>query len=534
MLSLNLSRRSQTRLLIAVGVVTALTAALYVGITGKVSAAACQQPAVNYGSVTTSVSVPETATYRIWTRINTTNASNNTYLLEVDGNNCYNVGGSGLQTNRWTWVSYRDGTTSSRVDVQLSKGSHTLKLIGNKSGVKIDRLVFASDLSCTPQTADGSECNVPDDNTPPTVQLTAPAAGSSVSNTVNITATAADDVAVSKVEFYVNNVLAGTDTSSPYSYSWDTLQFVNESHLLEVRAYDAAGNVGRQNYRVTVQNGDREAPTPPTNVTATATAHNSVQVSWKAGTDNQAVTRYSLVRNGIPFAELGNVTSYADTSVQADTVYTYRVIAIDAAGNKSTPSALVSVTTPKIPQSTDSQPPTKPANLKATAVSSRQIDLTWQASTDDTAVVRYDIYRRQGSGTAQKIGSSQTTAFGDSTLAANTSYTYYVVALDGAGNTSDRSSTATAKTKTPVANSGIQGTLRDQRTKKPLPLAVVIDDHNGHQSIYMTDSKGNYRITDAKPGKRVLAYHAHGYRSAYHSLTLGENEAVTKNVTLRK
>src|SRR5687768_5147928 len=90
--------------LVVVTLVLVLTALLVTNFNSrKVNAAACTAPATDYGSVSMDVTVPEAAVYRIWTRINTPNTSNNTYLLEVDANNCYNVGGSNLQANTWTW-----------------------------------------------------------------------------------------------------------------------------------------------------------------------------------------------------------------------------------------------------------------------------------------------------------------------------------------------------------------------------------------------------------------------------------------------
>jgi hypothetical protein len=82
------------------------------------------------------------------------------------------------------------------------------------------------------------------DTTPPTTSITSPTTGSTVSNTVSVTANASDNVGVDHVEFYVDGSLATTDTSSPYSYSWNTQLVTNGSHTLVSKAYDAAGNVG--------------------------------------------------------------------------------------------------------------------------------------------------------------------------------------------------------------------------------------------------------------------------------------------------
>ena len=87
-----------------------------------------------------------------------------------------------------------------------------------------------------------SSC-IPDVNIP-TVQITSPTEGSTVSGTVNIQATASDNVGVSRVVFYIDNVAVGEDTSSPYQYSWDTTTYTNGTHTLKAKAYDSAGNVG--------------------------------------------------------------------------------------------------------------------------------------------------------------------------------------------------------------------------------------------------------------------------------------------------
>ena len=60
------------------------------------------------------------------------------------------------------------------------------------------------------------------DTTPPTTSITSPTNGSNVNGVVNVTASASDNIGVTKVELYKNGVLFGTDTSSPYTFSWDT------------------------------------------------------------------------------------------------------------------------------------------------------------------------------------------------------------------------------------------------------------------------------------------------------------------------
>jgi hypothetical protein len=84
----------------------------------------------------------------------------------------------------------------------------------------------------------------PSDTTPPTVSLTAPTAGSTVSGaSVTLSASAADNVAVTGVQFKVDgNNVGNEDTASPYSINWNTTGVSNGSHILTALARDAAGN----------------------------------------------------------------------------------------------------------------------------------------------------------------------------------------------------------------------------------------------------------------------------------------------------
>lgn len=60
------------------------------------------------------------------------------------------------------------------------------------------------------------------DTTAPTVSITSPASGDTVSGTVNVAANASDKKGVATVEFFMNGLLKATDTSSPYTFSWDS------------------------------------------------------------------------------------------------------------------------------------------------------------------------------------------------------------------------------------------------------------------------------------------------------------------------
>lgn len=94
------------------------------------------------------------------------------------------------------------------------------------------------------------------DTTKPTVNVTAPANAATVTGAVDITASAADNIGVTKVEFYIDGQLLETDTGAPYSTTWATTSVANGAHALSAKAYDAAGNVAAdEDTTVTVSNG---------------------------------------------------------------------------------------------------------------------------------------------------------------------------------------------------------------------------------------------------------------------------------------
>jgi hypothetical protein len=94
------------------------------------------------------------------------------------------------------------------------------------------------------------------DTTPPTVGITSPTHGAPVSGSVGITVSASDNVAVTRVELWVDGALVSTDPSSPWSFAWDSSSKPDGTHSLQARAYDAAGNVGTStSISVSVSNG---------------------------------------------------------------------------------------------------------------------------------------------------------------------------------------------------------------------------------------------------------------------------------------
>jgi chitodextrinase len=174
-----------------------------------------------------------------------------------------------------------------------------------------------------------------------------------------------------------------------------------------------------------------------------------VQLTWDASSDDGVgVAGYRLYRDGdnTPLANV-TVTHYTDTGLTANTSYVYTVRAYDAASpaNESALTKAVSVTTPPAPPTGDSTPPTVPENVTAIATSTTSIQISWSPSTDASGIAEYRVFRE---GASVAIAVTQNTTFTDTQLTPNTTYTYFVTAVDGAtpSNESARSLAASATT----------------------------------------------------------------------------------------
>jgi hypothetical protein len=125
-------------------------------------AAACSATDTSRGAVTNTFSVPSAGQYKVWSRIMVPDTTSNSYTLNIDSTTCGVVIGdsSGITPNKWVWVDYSAANPSSKVQVNLTAGTHTATLIGREDSVKIDRVVFTGDLSCIP-TGTGDNCASP-------------------------------------------------------------------------------------------------------------------------------------------------------------------------------------------------------------------------------------------------------------------------------------------------------------------------------------------------------------------------------------
>jgi hypothetical protein len=216
------------------------------------------------------------------------------------------------------------------------------------AGSTVTLTATASDAAGNTGTSTQVSVRVPGsaDTVAPTISITSPSDGATVSATTPVTATATDDVGVTRVRFLVNGESAGTGAAgsgSSYTATLDLSSHAGSTVTLTATAEDAAGNVGTSApVRVTVPAApvrDTQAPTvsivSPTN---NSTVSGTVAVTYNAA-DNVAVTAVTLYSGS---TKMGSLTETATPGVWSITLpsagyrngrYPLTAKASDAAGN---------------------------------------------------------------------------------------------------------------------------------------------------------------------------------------------------------
>lgn len=105
------------------------------------------------------LTLQESGTYKVWSRIIIPGPSSNSFYLQIDNGCPINVGNStSIPANKFIWVDYQDGDKAKPILLSLSAGNHIVKIIEREGGVGIDKLFFTQDLQCVP-TGLGGNCH---------------------------------------------------------------------------------------------------------------------------------------------------------------------------------------------------------------------------------------------------------------------------------------------------------------------------------------------------------------------------------------
>jgi GH18 family chitinase len=233
-------------------------------------------------------------------------------------------------------------------------------------------------------------------NPAPTTSITSPANNATFTApaSVTINANAADTApgTVAKVDFYNGTTLLGTDTSSPYSFSWTNV--ASGTYTLTTKATDNQGAVGTSSAITITVNGTNPAPTtsitsPANNATFTAPA--SVTINANASDTAPGTVAKVDFYNGTTLlgTDTSSPYSFSWTSVAAGT-YTLTTKATDDQGAVGTSAAITITVNGANPAPTTSI--TSPAN---NATFTAPASVTINANASDTApgtVAKVDFY----------------------------------------------------------------------------------------------------------------------------------------------
>ena len=190
----------------------------------------------------------------------------------------------------------------------------------------------------------------PADTTPPTASIASPTGGS-VSGVVPVSVTANDNVGVTRVDLKVNGAVVASDTSAPYSFSWDSSSLVGTNATLVAVAYDAAGNAGTSktitvSVAGTTQGASGTDTTPPVVRIASpangSTVSGNVTVSVSA-TDNVAVASVTLTIDGtvVATSNTASISYRWNTRKIASGTHVIMAAGRDTSGNQASTSITV-------------------------------------------------------------------------------------------------------------------------------------------------------------------------------------------------
>ena len=181
---------------------------------------------------------------------------------------------------------------------------------------------------------------------------------------------------------------------------------------------------------------DTNPPTTPSPLTVEASSEHSVNLHWGASRDDVGVTAYEVRRGEVRVATGSGTGTYAvERNLRPAATYCYTVRAFDKAGNASPQAGPVCATTP------DLTPPTVPPGVAAAALGETDIELRWHPSTDEVAVVGYEVLRE-----GHVVAGAPGTTAREHGLKAAVRYCYQVRAYDAAENRSALSTEACAET----------------------------------------------------------------------------------------
>ncbi len=383
-----------------------------------------------------------------------------------------------------TTISYGATTTLDATAVT----NHSVALTGLTQNTLYHYKVISVDAAGNGATStDQTFTTAATDASAPSSTITSPSSGDSVAGTITINASATDNIGVLGVKFYYNTTLIGSeDTTSPYSISLDTTTLSDGSYNLRAVARDAVGNIATSStVAITV---DNTAPTQ-SSITAGTPGATTATIGWT--TDEPAV---SQVEYGLTSSYTASTTltasyitnpSVALSGLAEATTYHYRVVSIDALGNRrnSTDQTFTTV---------DGSAPVI-SNIQSTSISTTTATITWDTNELSTRQVEYGITSAYTASTSLSVASSTSHSVALTGLTPDTIYHFRAVAYDQSGNRTNSSDT-TFTTQT-LFSIGSPSATVDSATAATLTWTTP---QAGSSYVSYGLSSGSYAVTTSE------------------------------------
>ena len=303
-----------------------------------------------------------------------------------------------------------------------------------------------------------------DNNQPPTASITNPISNTSVSGSITITATATDDKAVTRVEFFVDGVSIGTDTSAAGGWStvWDTRRATSGRHTLTATATDRPGKTGTSAaVFVTV---DQPPTVDITRPASLAVVQERVTIAATAS-DDRDVDQVEFFVDGVSIGTDTNARGGWSISWNTRSVdngrRTIRAIAMDGNGQTTLDSVIVTVDNDLFPSVTITAP------RDGATIYGVGIVVISATASDDDGVEQVEFFV---DGTSLSVDTDATdgwSAVWNPTRAFIGSHTIRAVVTDRAGQTAADSNEITIQAFTT--------TTTDPSTTTTAPPTVAID-----------------------------------------------------------
>ncbi len=374
--------------------------------------------------------------------------------------------------------------TDSSLDLVWSRVSQSGSLYPLVSGIEIIELA-------------------PSDDEAPEVSITSPANGELVSGTVQITATASDNVGVTEVEFYcgTSSLGKGTLSGGVWQLNWNTTTLADGTCVLTAKARDAATNEGTSAaVNVTI---DNTAPTVSITSPTGGYVQGTVQITATAS-DTNGVKQVEFFVDG---TSIGVDTNGADgwsvswnTTTYADGSYSLTAKATDNAGHEST-STPASVT---VDNTAPTVSITSPANGELV---SGTVQITATAS-DTNGVKQVEFFVDGASIGVDTNGADGWSVNWNTTTYADGSYSLTAKATDNAGHESTSTPVSVTVDNNAAPTVSITSPADGSTVNKPVTIVANATDDAGVSSVafYYVDGGTDVLIGNGTASGDVWTY----------------------------